>query len=69
MVESGPYVEYCCELYVRHNYVVSLVVLGLSAVALSLFLWCLIKNHLLPRLRSRARQRPEKCPVESNSRN
>lgn len=67
MVESGPYVEYCCEVYVRQDYVVFLVVLGLSALALLLIFWYLVKNHVLPFLRSWARQRAEKCPVGSNS--
>ena len=41
MVEAGPYVEYCSELYVRHSYVVFWVVLGLILVALIhlIFFW------------------------------
>lgn len=34
MVEAGPYLEYCTDLYVRHSYVVSLVAVGLTLVAL-----------------------------------
>lgn len=32
MVESGPYIEYCCEVYVRQDYVVACVLLGLLAI-------------------------------------
>ena len=66
MVESGPYIEYCCMPYVRVDYVVSLVALGLLLVALLHLVIFMFNFYAVRRLRSKARLRAEKCPVGSN---
>jgi len=66
MVESGPYVEYNCMVYVQQMYVIKLVVLGFVALALLLLLYHLVKNCLLPLVRSWARQRAGKRTVASD---
>lgn len=66
MVESGPYIEHNCMVYVQQMYVIKLVLLGFAALALLLLLYHLVKNCLCPALRSRTHQRAKKRSVVSD---
>lgn len=48
MVESGPFIEYCCELYIHHdlvNAVVAAVMIFSAHLILAIIAWALMRNN------------------------
>ena len=48
MVESGPFIEYCCELYIHHDLVntaIAAVMVFSALLILAVFAWAMKRSN------------------------
>lgn len=57
MVEYGPYIEYCCEVYVRRDYVIQCVLVCFLVEGVVLLILALLRRLLSAIKKSRDRSR------------